>query len=289
MPKPKPAPKTDGPPRSERFTTVLDATNTAVDAIKSGLTIDRQPRRASALREYCKAIYQNDGIIKQLALPHFREQPGTLLFRGVSNYVYVRENLNGDWYGTGFYTDGNYYTGLSSKNEAIGYYGLSGWSDFGWTIALKLSPLAHLIELNELLNMPLRRFIDKVHEQFPIDTALLQTIHQSPSDNAFTAVLMGYDGVVDTQQDHYIVYNNERLAFLRDSTPWAHQLEPEPPEFLSNPSNLGGDQYPRPSTSAVQHRISAEQQQIVDKPNPITLEYQSASQAVLMVLEELSQ
>ena len=60
-----------------------------------------------------------------LAAGHFHSAPGINLYRGLSNFRHVAENLNGYWVGTGFMSDGNHYAGESAKFEAIEDFGFS--------------------------------------------------------------------------------------------------------------------------------------------------------------------
>ena len=277
----------DNAPSAEQSTTAREAVQLTVNAIRTKTTIDPWPRRASALRDLSHAIYQTDGIISPLPSAEFHKAPGTTLFRGISHYKYVRENLNGDWHGTGFYTDGNYYAGWSDRDEAISYYGLDlqGW---GWAIAYKLNPLASLIDIEQLLNIPLESFISQVRARFDISESGLTTIHGSINDAAMRAVLLGHDAAFIPQEDHYVVYNNNSLVCLGETTPWHQGLEETPIEFTTNSVASRACQHAkRPSPDAIQHQISALQANQMDEYGVYHLQYTPAAKRVRQHLTEV--
>ena len=55
----------------------------------------------------------------------------------------------------------------------------------------------------------------------------LQAIHQDARQVGLRAVLLNYDVTVNYEEDHYVVYNNDKLVYSEAFTPQAFGL-PEP-------------------------------------------------------------
>ena len=177
-----------------------------------------------ALRDLAKAIFQHDGSIAGLPEEQFQLRTGTLLFRGVSNYMHVAANLNGDWFGTGFISDGNHYSHHSVREDSIEQYGFSRSN--GWTTAYKLAPEARVISAPDAEDMTMDHYIELAQRRFDIDHATLRTLYHQTYDNGFRAILTGYDAMLDPENQYYVVYNNGLLVHRSDLTPWVLDIAP---------------------------------------------------------------
>ena len=153
---------------------------------------------------------------------NFHGAPGINLYRGLSNFRHVAENLNGYWVGTGFMSDGNHYAGESAKSEAIEDFGFS--RTWGWAMLYKLSPDARITELAPVESMTLQRFITEVRRHHDADPSDLQAIHQDARQVGLRAVLLNHHMMVNSEEDHYVVYNNDTLVYSEAFTPQAFGL-----------------------------------------------------------------
>ena len=145
--------------------------------------VEDWPHKAVALRDLFKAVFDTDGRMQGLPPEEFSQSGGHLLFRGVNFFRYVRENLNGGWFGTGFMSDGNYYAGPESREDAIAEYGFS--NPYGWTMPYKLNPSANLTEPVHVEQISLGQFIAAVEQQYKIDTDILAVLYEKGNDNGF--------------------------------------------------------------------------------------------------------
>ena len=147
----------------------------------------------------------------------------------------MRENLNGEWVGTGFISDGNYYAGSKSRLDAIHDYGFCAPLGWGWALPYKLNPETSLIEAVQLSGISLRRFIDAVRQQINqnVEECWLEVLYQQSHDNAFRAVLMGYDGVVDSAIDHYAIYNRGQTRTHGDEIMMAEKMSADKSHLLA--------------------------------------------------------
>ena len=289
LPNPRTPRRTEHKPTNAGPTNLDEAIQHIIDAIQAKTTIDKFPRRASALLNLTRIIYGTDGVIKPINAETFQQEPGTILFRGISHYKYARENLNGDWHGVGLFIDGNYYAGWSHRHESIGYHGLGNSQGWGWTIAYKLRPTASLVNPTDLLHIPISSFITKVRERFDISNHLLSAIYNATHETAFRAVLLGYDAAYIPELDHYVVYNNHELVHLDETAPWHQGLEEVPIEFQPNASPANsGTQPAKPSPQLIQSQVFAMHARGMDMSNPITLKYCSAAERVQTILEEVA-
>ena len=75
--------------------------------------------------------------------------------------------------------------------------------------------------------MTLQRFITEVGRHHDADPSDLQATHQVPRQVGLRAVLLNYDVMVNSDEDHYVVYNNDTLVYSEAFTPQAFGL-PEP-------------------------------------------------------------
>ena len=212
-------------PGSDVSTGVPETVRLVANMVVSGAA-DAWPRNAIALRNLCRAVFETDGRIQGLEAEDFSRREGRLLFRGFSFFRHVRESLNGEWFGTGFMSDGNYYTGYEARTEAIDDYGFSSpYGPGGWAMAYKLRPSARLTEREPMERVLIDQFVQHASEQYSANEDALATLYGG-YDNGIRAVLMGYDGMVDPERDHYVIYNHRALAYNANCTPWAHGLEP---------------------------------------------------------------
>lgn len=204
--------------------TIVRAATNAADLTSKHQTLSRLSGNAVALRDLAKAIFQHDGSIAGLADNEFQLRNGTLLFRGVSHYMHVAANLNGDWFGTGFISNGNHYSHHSIREDSIEEYGFSRHN--GWATAYKLAPEARIISAKDAEEMTLDQCIELAQQRFPINRTTLQILYHQTYDNGFRAILTGYDAMVDPETQYYVVYNNSLLVHHSDLTPWALGIAP---------------------------------------------------------------
>ena len=279
---------------------VPQAVRQAAQRVLDGTTVEGEwPRRAVALRDLCRAVFETDGRILGLPSGTFRERQGDLLFRGVNSFKYVRENLNGEWVGTGVISDGNYYAGSKSRLDAIHDYGFCAPFGWGWAMPYKLNPETSLIEAVQLSGISLPRFIHAVRQRLNqnIEECWLEVLYQQSHDNAFRAVLLGYDGVVDSAIDHYAIYNNRMLVYQIDCTPWAHGLEPCPEEFeeteqpneAARPDRTYESQVESANTHLIHdiHDLPRFESDGVDNSSAIRLKYTPAANEVRREITEM--
>lgn len=199
------------------------------------------PRNAIALRNLSRSVFAIDGCIRGLGPEEFSLCDGHLLFRGFSSFQYVRENLNGEWFGTGFMSDGNYYTGYEARAEAIDEYGFSNArGSEGWAMVYKLCPSVNLAERAWVEYMPRDHFIQDVSVRYSVNEDTLATLYERGSDNGIRAVLLGYNGMVDLQMNYYVIYNHRALVYSANCTPWAYGLEPLPEELAASEGKSEG-------------------------------------------------
>ena len=213
------------PPSTYTHRDVATAIRAAARLVSINQTLTPYPTRAIVLRELSQAVFNNRGRITGLSAEYFRSAPGINLYRGLSDFRHVAENLNGYWVGTGFMTDGNHYAGESAKHEAIEDFGFS--RTWGWAMIYKLLPDARITELAPIESMSLQRFIAEVRCHHDADPSDLQAIHQDARQVGLRAVLLTYDVMVNSDEDHYVVYNNDTLVYSEAFTPQAFGL-PEP-------------------------------------------------------------
>ena len=254
--------------------------------------VEEWPGRAIALRELSRAVFATDGRIAGLQPAAFSLHSGKLLFRGVSFFKYVRANLNGDWVGTGFMSDGNYYAGPRARMEAIDEYGFS--NPYGWATAYKLHPSATLITQDYVETMSLDQFIAAVGTRYDVHEDALTVLYENGNDNGIRAVLLGYDGMVDQDRDHHVVYNHQALVYRADCTPWARGIEPFPEELLTTeqpeentrpqPVRLIQAEYSR---AQLMHELSRFQSGGMDSSSGRGLEYATAAGEVRQELTEM--
>ena len=205
--------------------------------------MSRPGGNAVALRDLAKAVFQHDGSIAGLPRSEFELHAGTLLFRGVSNYIHVAANLNGDWFGTGFISDGNHYSHHYVREDSIEDYGFSRSN--GWATAYKLLPEARVIRSQDAEDMTVDRYVELAQQRLKIDEAILRPLYHQTYDNGFRAILTGYDAMIDPETQYYVVYNNSLLVHCADLTPWALGIVPYeyvPPTPMDN-SPRGALQY----------------------------------------------
>ena len=255
-------------------------------------TLEGVPLHAVALRDLCRAAFATDGRIHGISPEGFSRSEGTLLFRGVKFFRYVRYNLNGEWVGTGFMSDGNYYAGIAARADAIDDYGFS--NRFGWAMAYKLSPWANLAEPAYVEQISLDQFVTAVEQRYNIVADTLTTLYENGNDNGLRAVLLGYDGMVDRQQDHYVIYNPRALVYRTDCTPWAHEIEtvPEELEPIERSRETAEPQrshrlYNLLSQAQLMHEFSRFQNHITDIQSGIGLKYITAARDVRHALLEM--
>ena len=199
------------------------------------------PRNAIALRNLSRSVFDIDGLIRGLGPKEFSLWDGHLLFRGFSSFRHVRENLNGEWFGTGFMSDGNYYTGYEARAEAIDDYGFSSpYGPGGWAMAYKLRPSAKLSERAWVERIPRDQFVQDVSARHSVNEDSVATLYERGNDNGIRAVLLGYDGMVDLEMDYYVIYNHRALVYSANCTPWACGLEPLPEELASSEGESDG-------------------------------------------------
>lgn len=227
-------------------------------------TLSTYPTRAVALRALSQAVFNNQGAITGLDAENFHGAPGINLYRGLSNFRHVAENLNGYWVGTGFMSDGNHYAGESAKSEAIEDFGFS--RTWGWAMIYKLCPDARITELAPVESMTLQRFITEVRRHHDADPSDLQAIHQDPRQVGLRAVLLDYDVMVNSEEDHYVVYNNDTLVYSEAFTPQAFGLP--------QATNLASADAQHDAVSQL-HRTSS-----MDSDNRLAIKYQSARDKV---------
>ena len=138
--------------------------------------------------------------------------------------MHVAANLNGDWFGTGFISDGNHYSHHSVREDSIEQYGFSRSN--GWTTAYKLAPEARVISAPDAEDMTMDHYIELAQRRFDIDHATLRTLYYQTYDNGFRAILTGYDAMLDPENQYYVVYNNGLLVHRSDLTPWVLDIAP---------------------------------------------------------------
>ena len=271
---------------------VRQAVRQAARLVRAKKNIEDWPRKAVALRDLCEAVFDTDGRIQGLPPEEFSHRGGHLLFRGVNFFSYVCENLNGGWFGTGFMSDGNYYAGSESREEAIHEYGFS--NPYGWAMAYKLRPSALLTEQVHVEQISLDQFIASAEQQYNIDADALAVLYEKGNDNGFRAVLLGYDGMVDRDQDHYVIYNHRTLVYRADCTPWARGLEtaPEELELIERSRETARPQQASknltdPSGAYLIHELSRFQSPGMDRSNGIGLEYATVASEVRRELMEM--
>ena len=273
---------------------VAEAVQRAAGMVLNKKAVDEWPRRAVALRDMCRAVFETDGRISGLSREDFSRCRGKLLFRGVNYFKYIRENLNGQWVGTGFLSDGNYYAGETSRSEAIEEYGFGDPPGWGWAMPYKLTPKASLIEAGTVKSLSLCRFVYAVRQQYHVDRRCLEIFFQETNDDAFRAVLLGYDGIVDSGSDHYVIFNNKALVYRTDCTPWARGIEQFPHELLTTeqsedntrPQLVHQDQT-ESSSAQLMLELSKLQSEGMDKNSGIGLKYANAAHEVRQELREM--
>lgn len=288
----KPANDAETAPANCTQRDVLQTTRLVAQMILSREAVDEWPRKAVALRELCRAVFATDGLIAGLQPEAFSLHRGKLLFRGVSFFKYVRANLNGEWVGTGFMSDGNYYAGSTARTDAIDEYGFS--NPYGWATAYKLDQAACLTTLDHIESISLGQFIATVGERCNVDADALTVLYERGNDNGFRAVLLGYDGMVDPHQDHHVIYNHRALVYRADCTPWARGIEPFPEELLATeqweentrpqPVRLTQPEY---SGAQLMHGLSRFQSGGMDRSSGVGLKYTTAAGEVRQELTEM--
>ena len=288
----------EGPSWAPPFGTtraILEAVRQAAQMVIDGTALEGEwPRRAVALRDLCRAVFETDGRMQGLPPEEFRERQGDLLFRGVSNFKYVRDNLNGEWAGTGVISDGNYYGGTKSRLDAIQDYGFDDPFGWGWAMPYKLNPEASLIEATEIGSISLIRFINAVLQRLDIEEHWLKVLYEMSNDNAFRAVLLGYDGMIDSGIDHYAIYNNRMLVYKSDCTPWAHGInqalhklgEIETSTEIPRPQ-LADQGQAESSNALIVHDLSNFQNNGVDNKSALRLKYVTVANEVRQELMEM--
>ena len=266
----------------------------AAEMVRNKKAVEEWPRRAVALRDLCRAVFETDGRICGLPQEEFSRCPGKLLFRGVNYFKYIRENLNGKWVGTGFMSDGNYYAGESSKLDAIEEYGFGDPLGWGWAMPYKLTPQASLIEATEVGHLSLCRFVYAVRQQYDVDQRWLEIFYQESNDNAFRAVLLGYDGMVDSGSEHYVIFNNRALVYRTDCTPWARGIEPFPDELVATEQSAENTRpqlvhqiQTKSSSAQPMLDLSSLQSEGMDRNSGIGLKYANAAYEVRQELREM--
>ena len=246
---------------------IATAIRAAARLVSLNQTLTPYPTRAIALHALSQAVFNNQGRITGLSAENFRRAHGTNLYRGLSDFRHIAENLNGYWVGTGFMTDGNHYAGETAKYEAIEDFGFS--RTWGWAMIYKLRPDARMTELAPIESMPLQQFIAEVRRLHDADPCDLQAIHQDRRQVGLHAVLLNYDVMVNSDEDHYVVYNNDTLVYSEAFTPQAFGL-PEP-------TTSGSPDVHNAPVSRLQ-RASP-----IDNDNQLAIKYQSARDKVRML------
>ena len=292
MQSPIPAEDSEKTPPDRTANDVPQAVQRAAQMVLGREAVEEWPGRAIALRDLCRAVFATDGRIAGLQPTAFSMHSGPLLFRGVSFFKYVRANLNGDWVGTGFMSDGNHYAGSAARAEAIDDYGFS--NPYGWATVYKLNPSAILTTEDYVDTMSLDRFIAAVGTRYDVDKDALTVLYKSGNDNGIRAVLLGYDGIVDQHQDHHVIYNHRALVYRTDCTPWARGIEPFPEELLTTeqpeentrpqPIRLIQTEYSR---AQLMHELSRFQSGGMDRSSGRGLEYATAAGEVRQELTEM--
>ena len=272
---------------------VPEAVRQAAHMVVSGTAIEPLTRNAIALRNLSRVIFATDGRILGLDAEEFSRREGLLLFRGVSFFRFIRENLNGEWFGTGLMSDGNHYTGYEAREVAIDEYGFS--RPHGWAMAYRLDLSASLVEHGCLDSITLEQFVDSAAKRFDADEDSLAVLHQKGDNDGFRAILLGYDGMVDRYQDHYVIYNHRTLVYSVNCTPWAYGLEQLPEELaasegkaeLTLPDRVGGYATTESSRARLMYEWSRFQNEGMDKTRGIGLEYAKAAEQARWKLLEM--
>lgn len=266
----------------------------AAEMVHNKKAVEEWPHRAVALRDLCRAVFETDGRISGLPPEEFSRCRGKLLFRGVDCFKYMRENLNGEWFGTGFMSDGNYYAGETSRLDAIDEYGFGAPLGWGWAMPYKLTPKASLIDASEVRLLSLCRFVYAVRQQYDVDQRWLEILYQESNDSAFRAVLLGYDGIVDSGSDHCVIFNNGALAYRTDCTPWAHGIALFPEELVTTEQSeentrpqLVHQNQTKSSSAPLMLEPSRPQSERMDRSSGIGLEYGNAAYEVRQELREM--
>ena len=271
-----------------------EAVQRAAEMVLKKTAVEEWPRRAVALRDLCRAVFETDGRISGLPPQEFSRYCGKLLFRGVNYFKYIRENLNGKWVGTGFRSDGNYYAGETSRLDSIEDYGFGDSLGWGWAMPYKLTPKASLIEASEVGYLSLGSFVYAVRQQYDVEQRWLEILYQESNDNAFRAVLLGYDGMVDSGSDHYVIFNNRALVYRTDCTPWARGIEPFPEELVATEQSeentrpqLVHQNQTKYSSAQLMPELSRLRSEGMDRNSGTGLKYAKAAHEVRQELREM--
>lgn len=292
MQSPTPAEDSEKAPPNRTTNDVPQAIQRAAQMVLDREAVEEWPGRAIALRDLCRAVFATDGRIAGLRSEAFSLYNGTLLFRGVSFFKYVRANLNGDWIGTGFMSDGNYYAVSEARADAIDEYGFS--HEYGWATAYKLTAAAALTTQDHVERISLNHFIAAVGTKYDADADALAVLYERGNDNGLRAVLLGYDGMADPNQGHHVIYNHRALVYHADCTPWARGIEPFPEELLTTEQSK---ENPRPqpaklirteySRAQLMHELSRFQSGGMDRSSDRGLKYATAAGEVRQELTEM--
>ena len=158
----------------------------------------------------------------------------------------------------------------------------------------KLTPKASLIDASEVRLLSLCRFVYAVRQQYDVDQRWLEILYQESNDSAFRAVLLGYDGIVDSGSDHCVIFNNGALAYRTDCTPWAHGIALFPEELVTTEQSeentrpqLVHQNQTKSSSAPLMLEPSRPQSERMDRSSGIGLEYGNAAYEVRQELREM--
>ncbi len=170
------------------------------------------------LRDYAK-FKHGDQRNSLLAKEEFEKVKSPIMFRGVSDRIFVQSNIDGDWVGQGDYGNGTYFAQGKSLIDAEEYaYGEYGDTKNGWIYVAKLREDAKIIDLKDLENMIFAE--EEKHQalgKFPDDWDFRDNIGRYALEKGYDAVVM--EGKDWTNGLHYLVVNQRTVIVDLRSIP----------------------------------------------------------------------